>query len=486
MFVILGSTGDLCKKKVFPALNAMLREKLDSCTRSEYIEEEIKLAPGSLSSSSSILQQSPLSHANPENPRNRNEYLKAQNNGISVREINQKNILRNSGVYIPPVIAYARSKITTEELIRRIDPNIEYLKEMINSIEYVSGPYENMLSQIETHIQKHNPKQIYMYMAVPPTVYPCIIDQVKKSSYKIVLLAEKPFGTSLESFKQLKAAVEPLKERFLCIDHYLFKRVLIQMPLLLEVTALKILKPETVKQIDAYFNEVDGVKGRLGYFAHAGMCRDVLQSHLLVAIATILGGRDKKSILSCIKPLEKDNTTIGEYKGYKEEIEKEKIEGSICETYIKTETEIVSPWNIPLKMECGKKMKTHFVGVNITLSAEGVKKVLSIEIGKQDYENTKKIKRIPMEKIKGVAEISLTPKEYVKVSLYYKKTLLKRLAVPLSDNKGHTPYHAMLNQILYENNIQDNFSTINEVEMQWKIIDSLVSSLPEQRIIYGK
>lgn len=487
MFVVLGCTGDLCKKKVFPALNGLLREKLNKCTDSKYISEEVKLASGTLSSSSSFLQHSPLTQANPSNPRSKKEYIKAENSGgLSIKEMQQKDVLRNSGVYIPRIIGYARTEISTEELIRKIDPSINFLKELVSAIKYISGPYEECLERIEGQIEKYSPEIVYVYMAIPPTVYPCIIEQVKKSKHNIVLLAEKPFGTSLSSFKSLEKEVLPIKDKFLCIDHYLFKRVLLQVPQLLEVSPLNIITPECVKEVEGYFNEVDGVKERLGYFAEAGMCRDVLQNHLLVVVSSILGGRDRSSILSRIKEIQPKETILGEYKEYSEEIKQGGLEGKDPrETYIKTETEIEDPWGIPLKLECGKKMKKHFVGIHVNLSPEGVRRIAAIPVGRKDYENTKKLKRIPEDKISGSVEVSLTPKEYVRVSLYYKKSLLKRIAVPLFEDKVLlSPYEAMLNQVLYNNNTKDNFSSITEVEIQWKIVDKVLGASPRKKIVY--
>ncbi|KAI5187060.1 glucose-6-phosphate 1-dehydrogenase [Nematocida homosporus] len=482
MLVILGCTGDLCRTKIFPAINTMLRQKLSQCTKTEYNQAELEMTQGTLSSSVSTikLDQSPMTQAFPHDRRNRTEYLKAEDQEIIPKEMPQWDILKNSGVSIPRIVGYARTVMSTEEFIRRIDPSVTYLRETVLAIKYVYGPYEECLARLATELPEEEDEPIYLYMATPPEVYPGIIEQVKQSKRRIVVLAEKPFGVSLASFHLLKEQVADINKQVLCVDHYLFKTLLLQMPEIHRHPVYQeIIQPKYLSSIAGYFKEVAGVKGRLGYFNGAGMCRDVLQNHLLLVVTLALTPGSKLDVLKEIAALQPETTIKKVYSGYQAELQAHGITAPALETYIKTKTHLGGIWNLPLVLECGKKMKTHFVGVIMELSPAGVLYVCDLPIGEHDYENTKKKTRLAPAKLKGQLEVSITPKEYIHLSLFYKKALIKRVRIYLEGSPPrHTAYQSLFAQILFQTQTDQNFSTIPELEEQWRIVDPVLEQPP--------
>ncbi|KAI5172741.1 glucose-6-phosphate 1-dehydrogenase [Nematocida sp. LUAm3] len=485
MLIILGSTGDLCKKKIFPGINEMFRAKLGKYARTQYADEQLDMTSGSLSSSmtSMDLQKSPITDAYPKSIRNKTQYLQAQGKDILSKELGQRDLLKNAGIRIPQIIGYARSILTTEELIRKIDPSIEFLEETVHAIKYVHGSYEEFLKKVEPFIkEEENP--IYIYMAVPPEVYPVIIDQVKETTKNIVLLAEKPIGFGLETFHQLKEKASALKN-FLSVDHYLFKNILLQMPEIRSTSFLgSIIAPGMVKKISARFHEKIGVESRVGYFNSAGICRDVIQNHMLLSLAIVLNGNDKLSVLKKIHSMVLEKTTTGVYTGYVEKL-KEETQALPKETFMKTETYIDAPWNVPLIIEGGKKMKNHFVGVILYLSKEGVKKLWELDTGSKMYVNKKKMQKYQPEDVQGKIIVFITPKESINLSLWKGKSLIKRVYIPVKRAKdGMTPYHALFSQLLYENKIDQNFSQLDELEEQWRIVDKVLDDNSKEKITY--
>ncbi|KAH9386994.1 glucose-6-phosphate 1-dehydrogenase [Nematocida major] len=449
MIVIAGCTGDLSKKKIFPAINKVFRRELSKCMGGEYATTELDLTEGTLSSSTSahnLSKHSPITTANPADPRKRTSYLEATGSRILYKKVPQSDVLKNNSVIVPRIIGYARTPLDTVQFIQRIDPSISYLKETVEKIEYVSGEYAEMVDRICSLPGRKEEgdtpdTQLYFYLAVPPEIYPTVLERVrallsqeKTSSEKQmpIVLLEKPIGTSLKTFLGLKAYMSDRPRRFLCVDHYMFKNVLVQYKKIFQETFLgEFVQPGSVREVKAYFNEVIGVEGRESYYNTSGACRDVLQNHLLLAVATVLGeGKERLSTLRRIESLSEENTLFGVYKEYAERVkqnqelphslrrqnsevffpdseEKPKTcekEGpkSLCgmdlggvkETYIQAKTRIGAPWNVPLKLTAGKKMPHHFVAVVLVLEESAILKAVQARTSPKDYENSGLVQKI--------------------------------------------------------------------------------------------
>ncbi|EIJ94272.1 glucose-6-phosphate 1-dehydrogenase [Nematocida parisii] len=449
MIIIAGCTGDLSKKKLFPAINKLFRRELYNCTNTNYTNKELDLTDATLSSSTSahnLSKYSPITHANPKDSKCNKNYLEATESKILYKKILQGDLLINNNIKIPRIIGYARSILNSTQFIQRIDPNISYLKETISNIEYYSGEYKDMVSNIYGMINEEynmdstvSNEPIYFYLAVPPEIYPSILKSVKilknngnNGIFKLpILLIEKPIGTSLNSFLQLKQDILSDLDRSLCVDHYLFKNVMVMYKDLYTTSVLQdIIVPEHISEVKAYFNEVIGVSGRESYYNTSGACRDVLQNHLLLIISTVLAGTNSRlSILQDITALTEGGTVFGVYKEYYKVISRsisvcdsvresysetslEKISKiknipnkeiknngnikntDVKETFIRTVTKIGGNWNIPLKMTAGKKMPSHFVGVILIMKKSGILKFAKQKTDVKDYENLKLLEKI--------------------------------------------------------------------------------------------
>lgn len=544
MIVIAGCTGDLSKKKLFPAINKVLRRKLQECMGGTYAEIELNQTEGTLSSSTSahnMNKYSPITIANPEDPLERKLYIEATQSRILHNRIEQGEVLKNNKINIPRIVGYARTVLTREEFIRRIDPNVSYLKETVDSIDYYSGEYAMLLDRVKKIEEKQKAEDAadtYLYLAVPPEVYPAILQSIqeeKEREKKITVLIEKPIGTSLKTFRELKVYMGYKPEIFLCVDHYLFKNVIVKYADMFNRTILKeLIAPGHISRVKGYFNEVIGVEGREGYYNTSGACRDVLQNHLLLSIATVLAGNGSRiEIIKKIDPLKPENTLFGVYKGYEKAVRNLKEKDSkdskidIKETFIKTETRIAHPWNIPLSMTAGKKMPYHFVGIIIILTDSSILKVIQREVQPLDYENKKLAKKIEKaltkekepsksaaethhkeikveteeshddvpapekntesafrNKISGKVKIKITPKESITVEIRHKNRLAKKICIDIpSTGDNIDAYEHLFNQLIFTKNLS-GFSPIEEIEEQWKIVDPILDSQSVKRKVY--
>ncbi|VUZ42739.1 unnamed protein product [Hymenolepis diminuta] len=174
------------------------------------------------------------------------------------------------------------------------------------------------------------------YLALPPSTYMSVSSHLaksckcKNSDVWTRLIIEKPFGRDLESARKLSAHLAGLfnEQQIYRIDHYLGKEM-VQNLLILRFANM-IFSPlwnrEHISNVTISFKEPFGTAGRGGYFDNFGVIRDVLQNHLIQVLALLamekplsLSAEDirgeKVKVLRCIKPLKLENLVVGQYVG---------------------------------------------------------------------------------------------------------------------------------------------------------------------------
>lgn len=134
------------------------------------------------------------------------------------------------------------------------------------------------------------------YLAVPPAVFPVILDQLQRSglsspspeAWRRVVI-EKPFGHDLASAQDLDRVVSRVfpPDAVFRIDHYLGKET-VQNILALRF-ANQFFEPiwnaHFVEHVQITMAEDIGIGGRAGYYDDIGAARDVIQNHLLQLLA---------------------------------------------------------------------------------------------------------------------------------------------------------------------------------------------------------
>ena len=173
------------------------------------------------------------------------------------------------------------------------------------------------------------------YFSIPPAVFAETAEALGASGSAAPsdgawtrVVVEKPFGRDRESFDELNqrlSAVFP-EEWIYRIDHYLGKEMVRNIQVLR--FANQIFKPvwdsKHISRIDISWSEDIGVEGRGGYFDNYGIIRDVVQNHLLQMLALVamepppsLSATDirnrKVELLKAITPLKPEDVDIGQY-----------------------------------------------------------------------------------------------------------------------------------------------------------------------------
>ncbi|KAK9691563.1 hypothetical protein RND81_09G204600 [Saponaria officinalis] len=290
---VLGASGDLAKKKTFPALFNLYRQgflpptevRIFGYARSKMTDDELK------------------------------------------------NRIRG---YLLP------SKNATTEII-------DDVTNFLSLIKYVSGSYETEegFRLLDKEISNYESKQtngVYrrlFYLALPPSVYPSVCRMIKlccmsksdKGGWTRVVV-EKPFGKDLESAEQLSSQIGELfdESQIYRIDHYLGKE-LVQNMLVMRFANrffLPLWNRDNIDNVQIVFKEDFGTDGRGGYFDEYGIIRDIIQNHLLQILCLVAmekpvsltpeSIRDEKvKVLQAVNPVDDKEVVLGQYEGYRDD-----------------------------------------------------------------------------------------------------------------------------------------------------------------------
>jgi len=214
---------------------------------------------------------------------------------------------------------------------------------------YQQGHYEQTvdfetLSAKLTDLESNIPSNRLFYMALPPTLFPKIIDNLgatnqlaEDSNWRRVVL-EKPFGTDLASALELNQQVHKAlnENQIYRIDHYLGKETV--QNILFTRFANTIYEPvwnrNYIDNIQITVAEKVGLEHRAGFYDGVGVLRDMFQNHLLQLLTLVAMEppasfsahhlrNEKVKVLSAIKPMTPEqvamNTVRAQYKGYRDE-----------------------------------------------------------------------------------------------------------------------------------------------------------------------
>ncbi|KAK7364871.1 hypothetical protein VNO80_13615 [Phaseolus coccineus] len=227
----------------------------------------------------------------------------------------------------------------------------EEVSKFLHLIKYVSGSYDskdgfcNLDKEISEHESLKSSAQgssrRLFYLALPPTVYPSVCKMIKtycmnKSDLGgwTRIVVEKPFGKDLESAEQLSTEIGELFEepQIYRIDHYLGKE-LVQNMLVLRF-ANRLFMPQwnrdNIANVQIVFREDFGTEGRGGYFDQYGIIRDIIQNHLLQVFCLVAMEKpvslkpehirdEKVKVLESVLPIKDDEVVLGQYEGYRDD-----------------------------------------------------------------------------------------------------------------------------------------------------------------------
>jgi glucose-6-phosphate 1-dehydrogenase len=272
--VFFGATGDLAQKKIFPALQALVKRR----------------------------------------------YLSMPIIGVA-----------KAGWNLDQLRARAKESLATHGGI-----DAAAFAKLLSLLRYVDGDYQDPATFDLLRRELRAAERPLHYLAIPPSLFATVVEQLGRSGCARGgrVVAEKPFGHDLASAQALNRsilAVFPEPEVFR-IDHYLGKEPVQNLLYFRFSNSLfePIWNRDYIDCVQITMAESFGVEGRGSFYDQTGAVRDVIENHLLQVTACLAMNapssghpetlRDEKArLLEAIAPLDPRNVVRGQFRGYRNE-----------------------------------------------------------------------------------------------------------------------------------------------------------------------
>ncbi|AWX57090.1 glucose-6-phosphate dehydrogenase [Brevibacillus brevis] len=340
-FVLFGATGDLAKRKIFPALFNL------------YVDQKLPAAFSIIGVGRRVWSDNEFQESVRQSV---HEFSRRAQ--IDSRELD---VFLSACCYAEVDVMEPRAYVTLHDLVLKKEQELQI------------------------------PQNRMFYLSVAPQFFEGIATNVKASGLGSTtgwkrLIIEKPFGHDLQSAKELNEKLGKAfsEEEIYRIDHYLGK------PMVQNLEALEFANPvfqalwnnQYIANVQITANETVGVEDRAGYYEPAGALRDMLQNHMLqmlMIFAMQLPKRitsahireEKRKVMAAVRPMMKEEVHThvirGQYSaghihgtpvaGYRDEPGVDPV--SMTETYIATRVWIDDPFwkGVPFYIRTGKRLQ---------------------------------------------------------------------------------------------------------------------------------
>jgi glucose-6-phosphate 1-dehydrogenase len=294
--------------------------------------------------------------------------------------------------------AYAREGVA--EFERDVDQAA--LEKLVAALRYVRGEYKEPASFDALREALGPAKRPLFYLAIPPSLFEPVVHSLDKADCvrdgRVVV--EKPFGRDLASAQELNRTLHSVfdESRIYRIDHYMGKEPV--QNLLYFRFANSFVEPlwnrHHVAAIEITMAEKFGVEGRGRFYDEVGALRDVVQNHLLQIAALLTveapvapdaeATRDEiAKALRAMRPLEPKHLVRGQYVGYRDE------PGVAPDSGVETYAAIrlyVDSWRwagVPIFVRAGKHLAATATEVRVELQRPPIGVFRLRDDGRENY-----------------------------------------------------------------------------------------------------
>ncbi|MCA1322124.1 glucose-6-phosphate dehydrogenase [Bacillus tianshenii] len=452
-FVLFGATGDLAKRKIFPALyNLFLDKKLPLPI------SIIGVGRGDLSDTDF------------------QDHVKDSLKAFSRRSLHDDT---NLEVFIRAFRYFHVDAIETEG-------------------------YKGLLELVKQREEELNiPENRMFYLSVAPEFFNVISSNIKESGLGSTkgwkrLIIEKPFGHDLKSAQELNDKLSKAfdEEEIFRIDHYLGK------PMVQNLEALGFANPvlqalrnnQYIANVQITASETVGVEDRADYYDKAGAIRDMFQNHMLqMLMMTAMQlpkqisaeeiRNEKRKIIESLRPLKKEDVVNHVIRGQygPGEIQGKSVVGytgepevapsSLNDTFVAARLYVDDDFwrGVPFYIRTGKRMTEKSTRIVI------------------EFKNTlKDLYRDQEETAPNLLVIEINPNESVSLQLNSKNPLnngkIEQVSVDFSAKQADVP--EAYERLIYDAMRGDStfFAHWREVELSWKWVQPILEAFEENTI----
>jgi glucose-6-phosphate 1-dehydrogenase len=297
------------------------------------------------------------------------------------------------------IVGYARTDMTDDGFREMARESVEKYgrcvvegetwDEFARGLFYVAGEFtdEGAMAHLREHLdgldrRRGTEGRRLFYCATPPEAYHDILSRlVEERLYENArIVIEKPFGTDLESARELGRQVQEWfgESRVFRIDHYMGKETVQNILVLRFANAMfePLWNRRYVDHVQLTVAEDIGIEGRSAFYERTGAIRDMVQTHLFQVVTFLAMEppaafepeqlRDEKvKVLRAMRPLRSEDVVRGQYEGYRDE------EGiapdSEVETFVALQAEIDN-WRwagVPFFLRTGKRVSRRVVEATV-------------------------------------------------------------------------------------------------------------------------
>ena len=416
-FVFFGASGDLAYKKIFPALQAMIRR-----------------------------------------------------DGMDIPIIG----VARSGWTVKQLCERAR-----ESLEHNGGVDEEAFKKLSSLLRYVDGDYNDAKTYAQLKTALAGSQRPLHYLAIPPSMFGRVVHGLADAdcTKDARVIVEKPFGRDLASAQALNRTLHEVfpEASIFRIDHYLGKEAV--QNLLYFRFANSFLEPiwnrDHVDCVQITMGENFGVQGRGTFYEEAGAIRDVVQNHLLQVLALLAMdapvGRDDESmnaaklqLFRAIRPLKPRDVVRGQFQGYRDEAGV--AANSQVETYVALRLHI-DTWRwggVPFYIRAGKCLPLTTTEVRVDLKAPPVDIFDRISREESNY-----------------FRFRLSPEVVISAGARVKKPGAMHgesieLVARHQSNRGKSPYERLLSDAIHGDG--GLFTRDDCVEAAWRVVDHVLGN----------